>query len=288
MDKRNFIRYFICSLVITFISIFAYSDQPDNRGKSIGLQIFSARSLLSENLEEGLKYIADCGYTTLETYGYNNGSILGHPIREFTDLAMKYGLTITSSHSSVRYDPLSENFEETLAKWDRLIDDQLSMGCKYIVIANFRYGEGEDAILNACGYFNAVAKKVAKKGAKLCYHNSKFETGTINGEVILDFILQHTDPETFYLELDLLHTTEGGLDPMEYLKKYPERIILLHVSDKDVTGASGTIDMKSIFDQFYKNGQSDYYIEVERLGSYSVEDALRLSADFALTSPFIR
>ncbi len=288
MDKRNSIRYLLCTLIITFIFLFAYSDEPNKKGKSIGLQIFSARSLLSENLEEGLKYIADCGYTTLETFGYNNGSILGHPIDEFAELAMKYGLTITSSHSSVRYDPLTENFGETLAKWDRLIDDQLSMGCKYIVIANFRYGEGEDVMLKACEYFNAAAKKVADKGATLCYHNSTFETGTINGEVILDFILQHTDPETFFLELDLLHTTEGGLDPVDYLKRYPNRIKLLHVSDKDVAGASGTIDMISIFDQFHKNGQSDYYIEIERLGSYSVEDALRLSADFALTSPFIK
>ncbi len=139
MDSRYPFRYFFCSIFFFVIVLSGYSAEPRNSGKRIGSQISSARSLLSLDLESGLIYISERGYTTIETYGYNNGLIMGHPVDEFAALVLKYGLTITSSHASVRYDPFTEDFGGTHDKRDRLIDDQLAMGCKYIVIANFRY-----------------------------------------------------------------------------------------------------------------------------------------------------
>ena len=63
--------------------------------------------------------------------------------------------------------------------------------------------------------------------------------------------------------MDVYWTTRGGKDPVEYLKKYPKRIQMLHIKDDLVIGDSGKIDFEAIFKQFYKNGFKDYVVEQE-------------------------
>ncbi len=58
----------------------------------------------------------------------------------------------------------------------------------------------------------------------------------------------------------------GEKSPVEYLRKYPDRIEMLHIKDDFVIGASGTIDFKGIFEQFYANGMKDYVVEIETPG----------------------
>ena len=93
---------------------------------------------------------------------------------------------------------------------------------------------------------------------------------------------------------------------MEYLKKYPKRIKMLHVKDDFVIGESGDIDFESIFKQFYKNGMKDYVVEIETPGWLRNEknadgskltqeqimervfDAARKSADYLSAAKFVK
>ena len=63
--------------------------------------------------------------------------------------------------------------------------------------------------------------------------------------------------------MDVFWVTQGGADPVTYLKKYPKRFKVLHIKDDYVIGESGKIDYKAIFDQFYKNGHKDWFVEIE-------------------------
>ena len=56
---------------------------------------------------------------------------------------------------------------------------------------------------------------------------------------------------------------KAGKSPVDYLKKYPNRIELLHIKDDFVIGESGTIDFEGIFNQFYKNKMKNYVVEIE-------------------------
>ena len=81
-----------------------------------------------------------------------------------------------------------------------------------------------------------------------------------------EYLVENTDPEYVLFELDVYWCAKGGKDPVEYLKKYPNRIEMLHIKDDFVIGASGDIDFEAIFNQYYANGMSDYVVEIETPG----------------------
>ena len=76
-------------------------------------------------------------------------------------------------------------------------------------------------------------------------------------------MIENTDPESVFFQMDVYWTTRGGKDPVEYLKKYPNRIQMLHIKDDLVIGESGKIDFEAIYNQFYKNGYKDFVVEQE-------------------------
>ena len=63
--------------------------------------------------------------------------------------------------------------------------------------------------------------------------------------------------------MDVYWVTVGKQDPVSYLKKYPNRFEVLHIKDDYVIGESGKIDYEAIFNQFYKNGHKDWFVEIE-------------------------
>ena len=114
-----------------------------------------------------------------------------------------------------------------------------------------------------CDYFNEVGKIGKEYGIKLGYHNHSHEYNVMEGQVMWEYMIENTDPELVFFQMDVYWTTRGGKDPVEYLKKYPKRIQMLHIKDDLVIGDSGKIDFEAIFKQFYKNGFKDYVVEQE-------------------------
>ena len=78
-----------------------------------------------------------------------------------------------------------------------------------------------------------------------------------------DLLIANTNPDKVFFEMDVYWITIGGQDPVTYLKKYPDRFKLLHIKDEYVVGATGKINFQAIFDQFYKNGHQDWFVEME-------------------------
>ncbi len=112
---------------------------------------------------------------------------------------------------------------------------------------------------------NKIGDEANKRGIKFGYHNHNLEFAKIAGtdQMYEDFLISNTDPDKVIFEMDVYWTTVGGQDPVAYLKKYPNRIKVLHIKDDYVLGESGKIDYKAIFKQFYKNGNEDWFVEME-------------------------
>jgi sugar phosphate isomerase/epimerase len=80
--------------------------------------------------------------------------------------------------------------------------------------------------------FNKVGEQVKKAGLQLGYHNHNFEFKKFEGGVTgYDEFLRLTDADLVKLEMDCGWVTVAGHDPVEYLKKFPERYKLLHIKD---------------------------------------------------------
>lgn len=116
-----------------------------------------------------------------------------------------------------------------------------------------------------CDLMNKIGEEANKRGIKFGYHNHHLEFVPITNtdKLYEDFLIANTDPEKVFFEMDVYWITQGGQDPVAYLKKYPTRFKALHIKDEYVVGATGTIDFKGIFAQFYKNGGEDWFVEME-------------------------
>ena len=80
----------------------------------------------------------------------------------------------------------------------------------------------------------------------------------VKGDCIYELFLKNTDPSLVFFEMDVYWAVMGQQDPIEWLKKYPNRIKVLHIKDRAILGESGMMNFENIFRQANANGIKDY------------------------------
>ena len=81
----------------------------------------------------------------------------------------------------------------------------------------------------------------------------------------------------------------GQNDPVEYMKKYADRIKLLHIKDRAILGQSGFMNFEMIFKQASENKIKEFYVELEGMpDGRSQFDGVKGCADYLLEAPFVK
>ncbi len=234
------------------------------KNKRIGIQLYSVMDAVKKNPQTSVERLAGMGYKTFELVQWGGDpKVFGLPAEEFKALCDKNDVKIISTHSSIQEDAVKE--AEIMERWHQLFEIQKTCGGKYFVIPSYQVDYTVKEVQRMCDYFNQVGKIAAEYGLKLGYHNHDGEYKKLkdSDKVMWEYLVENTSPEYVCFELDVYWCTKGGKNPVEYLKKYPKRIEILHIKDEFVIGESGIIDFKGIFKQFYKNGMKDYFVEIE-------------------------
>lgn len=258
MKRRNFIKTTTAGVLASMLmpgSILANVT----RFKSVGLQLYSLRNELNENLEESLEKIAAIGYKNLEAAGYSDGSFYGLEPLEFKALVEKYGMKLISSH-------LTFKSEEVAA----VLNAHKEAGIKYLVWPWI--GKEDRVSINTykqlAERLNSFGELCSQNGLKFGYHNHDFEFQVIDGIVPYDILLEYTDPKFVFMEIDLYWITYAGIDPITYFEKYPGRFPLWHVKDmlagegKEMTEVgSGIIDYQKLFEYANQAGMKEIFVE---------------------------
>ena len=257
--------------------------------KHIGLQLYSLRDDVKDiGIQKVLEIVARMGYVNLETADYNNGKLYGIKPAEFKKMVNDLGMKVTSSHLSRN---LSNNRDEDMAWWSRATEAHAEAGMKYMVMPmSPLMGEGAtpDNVMKYGEYFSAIGLITASASIAFGYHNHAFEfENKIDGVPVYDLLVENTSSDHVFFQNDVYWTQRGGYNPVEYLKKYPQRIKVLHIKDEKAIGASGTMDFKSIFEQAYANGVKDWYVEVERYDGTPQED-VKKSYDFLAAAGYVK
>lgn len=270
--------------------------------KNIGLQIYSLGDELFKDLPGGLKNLQKMGYETLELAGYGNGKIKGVELLEFKKMVDDNGLKIISSHVNP---PVGEYTKDNINSikefWKKTADDHAKLGVKYLVQPGQPSTRSVEETQYVCEVFNEAGKIIQATGFPFGYHNHDFEFAKVvpggkeakfgrhnKGEVIYDIFLKETDPSLVFFEMDVYWAVMGQNDPVEYLKKYPERIKLLHIKDRSVLGQSGMMNFETIFNQFYANGYKDYFVELEGMKGGTQFEGVKGCADYLLKAKFVK
>lgn len=254
---------FLCVSFLILFAAFLTSCNTESK-KQLGIATYSVKGLESD-IEGSFKALSDAGYTVMEISNYNlaEGKVAGYSPAEYSALAEKYGLDIISSHVGGGVDVSDP--EGTLSAWSKVFDDHKAMGCRYVVLPMYFWANTPEVLKEQCSLMNRIGEEANKRGLKFGYHNHSIEFALVPGtdQMYWDFLLANTDPEKVFFQMDVFWAKFGGQDPVEQLRKYPDRIKVLHIKDDYIIGKSGNIDFESIFGQFYKNGNKDWFVEME-------------------------
>ena len=285
----------IMSALLLFTACGQKKDEPVK--KEIGLQLYSIRSVIGNpelyaaNHEEAFKALAEMGYTCVEAANYNDGKLYGVEPEQYKADLEAAGLKSLSSHIGHNLSPeelASGNFEESMKWWDQAIAAHKAAGCKYIVTPSFRIPETLEGLKTYCDYFNAIGKKCAENGILYGYHNHAHEFNKIDDKVIYDFMLENTDPQYVFFQMDVYWACMGRAYPVEYFRKYPGRFTLLHIKDHLELGESGMVGFDAIFNNADVAGMKDFIVELEGYTNGDWKESIKMCADYLLKSDFVK
>ena len=287
MDRREFLKrsVLLTAGAVVGSRLLAEGTFSKTPHKIVGLQLYSLRDAMKKDVPGTLKKTAKMGYQTLETAGYGDGKLYGYAPAEFRKMCEDLGMQVMGAHLGRSY--TKETDAEVMDWWKQALDAQAEAGCSYAVQASYPIGEKLDDIKLYCDYFNQVGAEAKKRGLRFGFHNHAKEFEKREGEVIYDYMVANTDPTNVMFELDVYWAQKGGVNPVDYIRKYAGRIPLLHIKDVDIIGASETIDFESIFKAAYKQGLEEYYVEIEA-NSLPPMLCARKSAEYLNVSKFVK
>ena len=185
----------------------------------IGYQVYSARDDAAKDLLGTLKAIKALGYDGVEFAGF-----YGHDAKEVKAMLDEAGLIAISHH--VPFAAMREDI-------DKVIEDNKTIGCKYIAIPflDDATRPGSEGFAETIRDMYVFGKKIKEAGMTMLYHNHDFEFVTVSGQYGLDFIYSAVPSCILFTEIDCCWVKYAGLNPAEYVSKYAGRCEVVHLKD---------------------------------------------------------
>lgn len=231
----------------------------------VGLQLWSVRNDMAEDPVVTIQQVGEMGYDYVESAGYSDGQIYGMEPEAFKSLVEENGMRYLGAHVGMQI-PDSGDWQSLMPWWDKCIAAHKAAGVEYIVQPSMGKAAHEsiEGLSMYCDYFNAIGEKCNDAGIRFGFHNHAGEFKELEGEVMYDYMMAHTDPEKVMFQLDVYWIIEGGKDVAEYLEKYTGRYGSIHIKDHKELGESGKIDFSSILELAQEVGADYYVVEVEK------------------------
>ena len=230
----------------------------------IGLELYSVREALKNDLEGTVRAVAQLGYQCVEFYA---------PYFEWSEAQTKrmrkllddLGVRCYSTHNDEKFFS-----KENIGK---ARDMNSILGCKYMVMAYSEPNKGLDGWKAIADELNTAANALAPSGLKPGYHNHQAEWKAVDGVRPLEVIAQNTKPSVM-MQLDVGTCLEAGADPVAWIRSNPGRIHSLHLKDwssdpakgYQVLFGEGDAKWKDIFGAAESIGGVEYYL-LEQEGS---------------------
>lgn len=187
---------------------------------SYSLQLYTLRNAVAEDLPGTIRKVKEVGFTQVEPYNFvATAAELGAALAE-------NGLTAPTGHAPL----LSQD------------QDQIFTAAKDLGIATVidpylpaEHWQTAGDIQSTAAKLNAAAKKGAKYGIRVGYHNHAWELeSSVEGQTALEYFAGLLDPEVV-LEVDTYWAAVGGQDPAGLLERLGDRVKFIHIKDGPLT-----------------------------------------------------
>lgn len=236
----------------------------------LGLQLYSVRHALDEDLDGTLQRLRDLGIREAELAG-----TYGLSPEAFRQKLDSVGIDATSMHAGY------ERFQNDL---EGVLSEAEALGVDYVGIAWIPHTEGQpytvEMARQAAADFNRWGAAARERGLRFFYHVHGYEfRPDADGTKPFDVLVAETNPEDVAFEMDVFWVAHPGEDPVALLQQYPDRWELMHIKDmkegtaSDYSGHApteanvavgmGTIDYPAVLQTAEQIGVKRYYIEDE-------------------------
>ena len=292
-SRREFMKTGSASVLAGAALLHSNAAQAPSLKLPLGLQLYSVREYLPTDYDGTLKALGALGYREVEAAGFYN-----HSVAEVRQAMDKANLKLVSSHYSLG--DLQKQLDSILA-----FHHELGVGHIICSFPGFKDPSRlkniapkdrihaytlEDWRWNA-EQFNAIGEKVNAAGMRFGYHNHFMEFKETEGAIPLVELIQHTDPAKVTIEMDCGWVVVGGGDPVEYLRKFPKRISMLHVKDFKRSAdpaaepvpaelGQGWIDYRPVFAEAAKGGNIEHIFVEQEAFDIPWMQSLKVDADY--------
>ena len=312
MDRRQFV---LSSAAATTAGLLRIDlKRRDASMKTIGVQLFSVPRLLERDFRAGIAMLSTMGYREVELYGpfpFSDPEAISRWNAVTPQLGFSGSGYFGLSASQVRA-ILDENQIKapsvhtdlaTLQKgMDRLGDAAHTIGFTYVGLPAIPddLRTNLDAYKRMADEFNRIGESAKRNGLRFAYHNHGYGLKEMGGKIPLHVLLDGTDPNLVFFEMDIYWTVAGGANPVELLKAHPGRYHLMHVKDMKekrqfsgdggdsrqwielfpymTTAGDGVMDLRSIIAAGQASGVKHFFVEQDMVANPDV--ALKRSIDY--------
>jgi sugar phosphate isomerase/epimerase len=233
-----------------------------NKHIPVGLELYSVRNDLKNDLTGTVRAVAKMGYECVEFYAPYFDWTLDDAknVRKELDAL---GVRCYSTHNSAKSfapDAISKAIELNQA-----------LGARYVVLAHPGSVKDIDGWKRIADMLNNANATLASHGMHAGYHNHDLEWKPVEGQKPIELLAANTD-KSVMLQLDVGTCLETGNDPVAWIERNPGRIRSMHCKDWSpekgyrVLFGEGAAPWKKLFAAAESKGGIEYYL-IEQEGS---------------------
>ena len=193
--------------------------------KTLGLQLYTLRNQLAQDVPGTLKAVADAGYYQVELMRVVGGETV-------FEVARDTGLKVTSA--MIDWQTLVSPGAEGVPSFQETLDVAVKQELKFLVIPYVGKGHRETAsqLKTLANQANRAGEVCRKADIQLCYHHHSFEFGKLpGGQTGWEVLVEELDPRLVKFEIDVFWAKIGGVDPVQTIRSLKGRVAQLHLKD---------------------------------------------------------
>jgi sugar phosphate isomerase/epimerase len=248
----------------------------------VGLELYSVRNELKEDLNGTVRAVAKMGYEVVEFFSPYY-AWTDEQTKDMRKLLDELKIKCLSTHNDAK------NFlPENLARTARL--NQI-LGAEYVVMVSAGRPQGVAGWTAVAETLNRATDAWKSAGLKAGYHNHQTEFTPLeegDRKRPMDLLAAKTHKDVM-LQFDVGTCVEAGSDPVAWINQNPGRIRSMHCKDwapgpdkgYKVLFGEGAVPWKKVFDAAENTGGIEYYL-IEQEGSRfpAMETAEKCLANF--------
>ncbi|MFK7731472.1 MAG: sugar phosphate isomerase/epimerase family protein [Pseudomonadales bacterium] len=259
LNKREFVNG-LCTVGAGLLlsSCRGHSSTPTTAIMKPGIQLYTLREPLKKDPAKTLGAVAHIGYKEVELAGLPEGV----SARQFRAMLDDLQLVCPAIH-----------LQGEIAQQAEIAH---AVGASMVVQAvplellnedwQLKAGTSLDDFRKFAANLNAKGEEAKSAGVSFGFHNHAWEMARIEGKLAYEVLLEETDPELVFMELDLGWTHVGEVDALQLFRGFPGRFKTCHIKDfssdnKIVELGAGVVPLEAQLVEYPAAGFQHFFVE---------------------------